>query len=92
MTKLMIPTPLRKFTNDEGVFESESKTVKGIITDLVVSHPGLKQHLLDENDNIRSFVRIYVGEDDINSLDRENTAVSDGQLVSIIPAIAGGSI
>lgn len=92
MAKLIIPTPLRKFTNDQVQFESDADSVRSVIDELVTTYGGLKTHLLDESGNIRSFVRIYVGDEDIQVLDREQTAVSDQTVISIIPAIAGGSI
>jgi molybdopterin converting factor small subunit len=91
MAKLIIPTPLRKFTNDQAQFESKGNNVQSVIDELVTTHSGLKTHLIDESGNIRSFVRIYVGDEDIQALDREQTAVSDDTVISIIPAIAGGS-
>jgi molybdopterin synthase sulfur carrier subunit len=91
MAQLIIPTPLRKFTNDQATFDSPGKTVEEIINDLVTSFDGLKKHILDETGRIRSFIRIYVGDDDIQALDREQTIVHSNQVVSIIPAIAGGS-
>lgn len=91
MAKLIIPTPLRKFTNDQAQFESDRSTVRGVINDLITQHSGLKPHLLDDAGKIRSFVRIYVGNEDINALQREETGVGAGSIVSIIPAIAGGS-
>lgn len=91
MARLIIPTPLRKFTNDQAQFESQASTVQGIIDELIAAHGGLKQHLLDEHGHIRSFVRIYVGDEDIESLDNAQTALSTDTVVSIIPAIAGGS-
>lgn len=92
MAKLIIPTPLRKFTNDQAQFESAGDSVKSVIDELVATYGGLKTHLIDENGNIRSFVRIYVGDEDIQVLDRELTAVSEDTVISIIPAIAGGSL
>lgn len=92
MAKLIIPTPLRKFTNDQAHFESKGNSVQSVIDELVTAHSGLKTHLIDESGNIRSFVRIYVGDEDIQALDREQTAVADDTVISIIPAIAGGSI
>lgn len=91
MAKLIIPTPLRKFTNDQAQFASNGNSVKEVIQDLIDQHSGLKTHLLDEQGDIRSFVRIYVGDEDIQALDREQTAVSADTVISIIPAIAGGS-
>ncbi|MFT5184035.1 MAG: molybdopterin synthase sulfur carrier subunit [Flavobacteriales bacterium] len=90
MSKLIIPTPLRKFTEEQSTFESTGKTVKEIIQDLVSRYDGLKKHILDDQGNIRSFVRIYVGDNDIQSLDQESTPVQNHEIVSIIPAIAGG--
>ncbi|MBL7941664.1 MAG: MoaD/ThiS family protein [Flavobacteriales bacterium] len=90
MAKLIIPTPLRKFTNDQPAFESNGATVKEIINDLVTLHAGLKTHLLDEQGNLRSFVRVYVGDEDIQALQKEQTPVAANDTVSIIPAIAGG--
>jgi sulfur-carrier protein len=91
MAQLIIPTPLRKFTNNLGKFESTGKNVKEVIEQLVTEHSGLKPHLFDNEGNIRSFVKIYVEDDDINALDREQTVVSENTVISIIPAIAGGS-
>ena len=90
MAKLIIPTPLRKFTNNQSSIETNGKTVLEAVTQLTETYPELKEHLFDENENIRSFVRIYVGDEDIKKLDRENTKVSSGDTISIIPAIAGG--
>ena len=91
MATLIIPTPLRKFTSNQASFESNGGTVKAVIHELISAHEGLKTQLLDESGNLRSFIRIYVGDEDIQALDHENTAVQHGVTISIIPAIAGGS-
>lgn len=91
MAKLIIPTPLRKFTENQGAFQSAGQTVREVINDLITKYSGLQNHLLDDGGNVRSFVRIYVGEDDIQYLQKENTPVQADTVVSIIPAIAGGS-
>lgn len=91
MATLIIPTPLRKFTANQSSFESNGGTVKDVVHELVSTHEGLKTHLLDDGGNLRSFIRIYVGDEDIQTLDQENTAVQPGATISIIPAIAGGS-
>ncbi|WP_306640814.1 MoaD/ThiS family protein [Sanyastnella coralliicola] len=91
MARLIIPTPLRKFTADQAEFESTGNNVKEVINQLIDEYNGLKQHLLDERGDIRSFVRIYVGDEDIQALNREHTTVEANSVVSIIPAIAGGS-
>ncbi len=91
MAKIIIPTPLRKFTNNESTFETSGSTVREAIHQLTETHDGLAKHLLDADKNIRSFIRIYVGDDDINTLEKDATTVSDNAVISIIPAIAGGS-
>lgn len=91
MAQLIIPTPLRKFTNDQGKFESSGNSVKEVVDDLAKTYEGLKPHLFDGEGKIRSFVRIYVGDEDIQSLQKEDTPVNKSTVISIIPAIAGGS-
>jgi len=91
MATLLIPTPLRKFTENQAQFNSNGTSVKEVIDDLILSHAGLKPHLLDADGNIRSFVRIYVKDEDIQVLQKEHTKVEEDTLISIIPAIAGGS-
>jgi sulfur-carrier protein len=90
MARIIIPTPLRKFTGNEATFETSGTTVKEAIRELTQKYGGLSRHLLDDNSNIRSFIRVFLGEDDINALQKENTAVSHDAVISIVPAIAGG--
>ena len=90
MAKIIIPTPLRKFTGNQSTFETKGNTIKEAISELVGSHPNLSRHLLDDNNNIRSFIRVYLGENDINQLQKEETTVANHQTISIVPAIAGG--
>ncbi|MBP7272573.1 MAG: MoaD/ThiS family protein [Saprospiraceae bacterium] len=91
MAKIIIPTPLRKFTDNQSSFQTNGDTVKEAIAQLIETYNGLTKHLLDDNQNIRSFIRIYVGEDDILSLEKEDTKVAADTVISIVPAIAGGS-
>lgn len=90
MAKLIIPTPLRKFTENQSTLESSSNTVSEAIENLATTYPDLKKHLFDDDGQIRNFVRIYVGDEDIKTLDNERTALQEDSVVSIIPAIAGG--
>jgi molybdopterin converting factor small subunit len=90
MAKLIIPTPLRKFTDDKPEFRSPGGTVREVVDDLIKTYSTLKKHLIDDSGNIRSFVRIYVGDEDIKSLQNEETPIPTDGVVSIIPAIAGG--
>lgn len=91
MAKIIIPTPLRKFTNNSSTFETKGNTIKEAIQELIDSYPNLNRHLLDDKNNIRSFIRIYLEDDDINSLQKEATSVFENQTISIVPAIAGGA-
>lgn len=92
MAKIIIPTPLRKFTNNEASIEANGNTVLESVEDLAAKHPDLKKHIFDDSGAIRKFIRIYVGDEDINALDNENTEVKDETIISIIPAIAGGAL
>ena len=91
MAQIIIPTPLRKFTNNESTFETNETTVLAGIRELSQRYPALEQHLFDEGGKFRTFINIFVEEDDIRGLERENTAIESNTTVSIIPAIAGGS-
>ncbi|GIV30731.1 MAG: molybdopterin synthase sulfur carrier subunit [Saprospiraceae bacterium] len=90
MAKIIIPTPLRKFTSNQSVFETTGSTVREAIDELISQHQELARHLLDDNNNLRSFIRIYLGEEDINQLQKEQTPVDPDAVISIVPAIAGG--
>jgi len=91
MATIIIPTPLRKFTNQAASLKVEAATVQEVIADLADDFPDLRKHLLDEQGQIRTFLNIFVGEDDIRDLDNGNTPVAKDTVVSIVPAIAGGS-
>ena len=90
MAKIIIPTPLRKFTNNQSSIETNDKTIRDAIRNLANQHQGLARHLFDENGNIRSFLRIFLGDEDINYLQKETTQLNDDSIISIVPAIAGG--
>ena len=90
MAKLIIPTPLRKFTDDQSSIETSQNTVGNAIKELVNKYPELEKHLFNDQGELRSFVRIFVGNDDIQLLDKESTSLSSESVISIIPAIAGG--
>ena len=89
-TKVRIPTPLRKLTNNEELIEVVAPTVGEAILQLQSRFPGIKERLLDETGEVRRFVNVYVNEEDIRFLQNQNTPIKDGDEISIIPAIAGG--
>ncbi len=86
-----IPAPLRKLTDGQSDVSADGATVTSLIDDLEQRHPGLKERLCDDNGGIRPFVNIYLNDEDIRFLDGANSKLNDGDLVSIVPAIAGGS-
>ena len=90
MAQLIIPTPLRKYTNNAATFNTEGFTIEQAIEELVTEYPEVKPHLLDATGKIRGFIKVFVGEDDIRSLDGDQTEIKEDTVVSIVPAIAGG--
>lgn len=90
MAKIIIPTPLRKFTDDASTFETKGVSVKDGLVELSQTYPALKEHILDEEGSIRKFLKIYLEDEDIDALEGENTKVESNATISIIPAIAGG--
>jgi molybdopterin synthase sulfur carrier subunit len=90
MATVIIPTPLRKFTNNTARLEVSAVNIQQTVDELTLNFPDLKKHLLDEKGQIRSFVNIFVGNDDIRNLQQEKTEVKTDTVISIVPAIAGG--
>jgi molybdopterin synthase sulfur carrier subunit len=88
--KVRIPTPLRKLTHDEEVVHVNAGTVGAAIAELQTRYPGIKERLTDDSGSVRRFVNVYVNEEDIRFLQNQDTALKDGDEISIIPAIAGG--
>ncbi|WP_088890799.1 MoaD/ThiS family protein [Leptolyngbya ohadii] len=88
--KVLIPTPLQKFTADQATIECEGKTIAELLESLEQSFPGIKARLCDEQGNLRRFINFYVNSEDIRFLDGANTALQTGDEVSIVPAVAGG--
>src|SRR5580698_6059904 len=89
-TRILIPTPLRPYTDKKDAVEAEGATIGELLADLTAKHSGLKAHLYTDQGKLRSFVNIYVNDDDIRYLAKEQTPVKAGDTVSIIPSVAGG--
>ena len=89
--RILIPTPLRPFAGKQDVVEVEGTTVGDALQRLVGQYGDLRRHLYNEDGRLRSFVNIYVNDEDIRHLDREQTALSAGDTISIVPSVAGGS-
>lgn len=90
LTTIHIPTPLRKFTGGQAALGVEGETVGEALVHLTDQFPPLKQHLYTEHGTLRSFVNIYLGDEDIRYLDGENTPLGADATLSIVPSIAGG--
>ncbi len=88
--KVRIPAPLQKMTQNKQEVAAEAANIKELILDLEKQFPGIKDRLLDEGGKIRRFINFYVNDEDIRFLKQDETPLSDGNEVSIIPAIAGG--
>jgi molybdopterin synthase sulfur carrier subunit len=86
-----IPTPLRKFTGGAESVTATGATVAAVVQDVEGRHPGLKERICDDAGKVRRFVNVYVNGEDIRFLSSLETAVKDGDEISIVPAIAGGS-
>ncbi len=90
MATVIIPTPLRKFTNNTARLQVGPGTIESTVQELTRDFPDLRKHLLDESGRIRSYVNIFIGSNDIRDLQHEQTAVKEDAVISIVPAIAGG--
>jgi molybdopterin converting factor small subunit len=91
-TKILIPTPLRPYTDKKEAVEAEGATIGDLLTDLTKKHAGLKNHLFNEQGKLRSFVNVYLNDEDIRYLQKEQTPVSSSDTISIIPSVAGGLV
>lgn len=85
-----IPTPLRAFTDGAGEIACEGATVRAVLTGLVARHPGLAGRVLDEHGELRRFVNVFVGQRNVRALSGLDTPVAPGDVLAILPAVAGG--
>jgi len=86
-----IPTPLKKLAGERDVINARGKTVGEVLRWLTETYPGLKERLRDEQGQVRRFINIYVNDEDIRFIQNLETPLKEGDQISIIPAIAGGS-
>ena len=85
-----IPTILRTYTGGESEVSAEGATLREVLDDLEAHHTGIRARVLDDDGDLRRFVNVYVGNDDVRFLEGLGTATPDGAQVSVIPAVAGG--
>jgi sulfur-carrier protein len=88
--KVLIPTPLQKFTRDQAAIECNGASITDLLDSLDHDFPGIKARLCDDQGELRRFINFYVNSEDIRFLDGKNTALQEGDEVSIVPAVAGG--
>jgi len=89
--KVIIPTPLRAYAGKQESVEVQGATVGEALAALTSKFGDLKKHLFTEEGRLRSFVNVYVNDEDIRFLKKDQTGVRDGDTISIIPSIAGGA-
>jgi MoaD family protein len=90
MSKVHIPTPLRQYTGKQATVDVQGATVGEALSSLVSQHPDLRRHLYTDDGKLRAFVNVYVNDEDVRYLQKDATAVKDGDNISIVPSIAGG--
>ncbi len=90
MSKIHIPTPLRQYVGKQASVDVSGTTVGEAMSALVGQHPDLRRHLYTDEGKLRAFVNLYLNDEDIRYLQKEATALKDGDSISIVPSIAGG--
>jgi sulfur-carrier protein len=89
---IFIPTPLRPYVGGENSIEIDAPTITEALDRLTATHPELRKHLFTADGKLRAFVNLYLNDEDVRYLpEKEQTAVSSGDTLSIIPSIAGGA-
>ena len=88
--KVRIPTQLRQLTGGAGDVTVDGSTIGEVLKALDSAHPGFGERLFDESGQLRRFVNVFVADEDVRFLQGLDTPVSEGQTVSIVPAVAGG--
>jgi adenylyltransferase/sulfurtransferase len=90
--KVIIPTPLRQYTGKKDSIEVEAKTVAEALSSLTAQYGDLRRHLYNDEGKLRSFVNIYLNDEDIRYLQKEATPLNSNDVISIVPSIAGGKM
>jgi adenylyltransferase/sulfurtransferase len=90
MPQIQIQSPLRQYSGKQASVDVPGTTVGEALAGLVSQHPDLKRHLYTDDGKLRAFVNVYVNDEDMRYLQKEATALKDGDTISIVPSIAGG--
>ncbi len=88
--KIHIPTPLRQYADKQDAVEVRGETVGEALANLTTEYADLRRQLFNEEGKLRAFVNVYLNDEDIRYLSKENTPVKEGDSLSIVPSIAGG--
>jgi molybdopterin converting factor small subunit len=89
--KVIIPTPLRQYAGKQESIQVEGSTVGEVLTGLTTQYSDLRRHLYNDEGKIRSFVNVYLNDEDIRYLSKEQTPLKENDILSIVPSIAGGA-
>jgi MoaD family protein len=88
--EILIPTALRQYTENQDSVKLSAQNVGDLLDNLMQKFPNMKKHLSSEDGKIRNFVNVYVNDDDIRYLENSETQLKEGDVISIIPSVAGG--
>ena len=88
--KVIIPTPLRAYAGKKDSIELDASTVAEALTGITTQYSDLKRHLYNDEGKLRSFVNVYLNDEDIRYLEAERTPLKENDVISIVPSIAGG--
>jgi len=88
--EVRVPTILRQHTGGAKVVDAKGGTLAAVIDDLEAHHPGLRDRLVEQDGGLRRFVNVYLNDEDVRFLDGLATAVTDGDSITVLPAVAGG--
>ena len=89
--RILVPTPLRQYAGKQSAIDVQAATVGEALQALTSSYPDLRKHLYSDEGKLRAFVNLYLNDEDIRYLQQDQTAVKEGDTLSIVPSIAGGS-
>ena len=89
--RVLIPTPLRPYTGQQDAVEADGATVGEVLSSLTSKYGELRRHLYGDDGKLRHFVNIYVNDDDIRYLQKDATSLKSGDVISIVPSVAGGA-
>ena len=88
--RVRIPTPLRRLTKGQHEVLANGATIGDVLADLEASYPGIKSRICDDQGDVRRFVNIFLNDEDIRFMDKMETELNDGDVLAILPALAGG--